>query len=149
MVGPDTFISRSEFQTWSQRGAYRKVAIGADNHVPEDVFNKFPSETTVLQLNKSSGWQQRPAFVVTLPRLLNLGWFRSSLMELYFWWLNAPKIVKKRQHSWMSVDERDAATQRYKDTGHWGRSLDASQWQPRAASGAALFDPSQWLGHAC
>ena len=49
MVGPDTFISRSEFQTWSQRGAYRKVAIGADNLVPEDVFNKFPSETIAAQ----------------------------------------------------------------------------------------------------
>ena len=91
--------------------------------MPEDVFNKFPSETTVLRLNKKiSGWQPREAFVITLPRLLNWGWDRFSLMELYFWWLNAPKIVKKRQHAWMSVDERDAAVQRHEDTGYWGRS---------------------------
>ena len=86
-------------------GTHLVVAIGADDLVPQAAFAAFPSEATVLKLARD-GWMERKGFVITLPRLLRMGFMRGSftLKELYYWWLHAPKIAKRRQHAWMSVE---------------------------------------------
>ena len=58
--------------------------------------------------------------VTTLPELfLNLG-EKYTAMELYFFYNNCQRIVKKRAHQHSSKDRRDAAWLRWRETGRWG-----------------------------
>ena len=58
--------------------------------------------------------------MVTLPELFWLWKERATASEIYFWYVNAVKCIKKRTHPVGSQLRRDAGALRKKETGRYG-----------------------------
>ena len=63
----------------------------------------------------------KAAKVLSLPELFLWGYEKFTGLELYFYYNNCLKVVKKRRHAWASRDNRDAAHLRYWDRQAAGR----------------------------
>ena len=88
------------------------------------------------------------AKVLSLPELFRWGAKRFTGLELYFYYNNCLKVVKKRPHAWMSQEKRDAVHLRYRDRLKAGRQPRWGHWRherptQQAAAGAARPRPRQ------
>ena len=61
---------------------------------------------------------------ISLPELFDKFGDRYTVSELMFWYYNAPKVLRKREHAWGSPDCRKAALQRWKTYGRPGHRSD-------------------------
>ena len=88
------------------------------------------------------------AKVLSLPELFRWGAKRFTGLELYFYYNNCLKVVKKRPHAWSSQEKRDAVHLRYRDRLKAGRQPRWGHWRherptQQAAAGAARPRPRQ------
>ena len=88
------------------------------------------------------------ATVLSLPELFLWGAKRFTALELYFYYNNCLKVVKKRPHAWSSQEKRDAVHLRYRDRLKAGRQPRWGHWRherptQQAAAGAARPRPRQ------
>ena len=79
------------------------------------------AENTFLRRAKHGrGFWLREATVTGLPELFYTFGHMATARELYAWWGQARVIVHKRVHGATNPARREAARQRYAETGHWG-----------------------------
>ena len=93
-------------------------------------FGKFGNEvdllaignTTILRTreNEHGHWYLQRGGAFTLADLFAKFGDTYTVSELMFWYHHAPKLVKKRPHSWANADRRAAAAVRHEATGHYG-----------------------------
>ena len=76
--------------------------------------------TSVLCWPLAAGHYRRAGKWITLAELLLAIGSTHSLMDIYFWYYHAQRLVRKRDHPTGSVDHEDAARLRKKELGCWG-----------------------------
>ena len=63
---------------------------------------------------------------ITLMELFATFGLVYTAAELFFWYTNAPKVVKKKAHSTGSIDVKAAAVLRFEATGKYGHGQGAA-----------------------
>ena len=76
--------------------------------------------TSVLCWPLAAGHSRRAGSAITLAELLMAIGSTHSLMDIYFWYYHAQRLVHKRDHPTGSVDQRAAAKLRNKELGFYG-----------------------------
>ena len=111
------FAIKKEHRNWMEKN--RKSAAGDINHVRDA---KWLGSTTLMQFTRDGRTAtMTKAVVMSLPELFLWGGPDFTALELYFYYNNCLKLVKKRKHAWASQDNRDAAQLRYQDRQAAGR----------------------------
>ena len=77
--------------------------------------------TTILRSmpGKAGHWRLNGG-AISLPELFQKIGTRFTVSELMLWYYNAPKVLRKRRHSWGSAECRAAAFERLKAYGKYG-----------------------------
>ena len=65
-------------------------------------------------------WRYRTHKMITLPEMFWDWKHQCTATEIYFWHTHALKCIKKRSHSKVPGDRRDAALLRRAETGRYG-----------------------------
>ena len=102
-------------------GALEKKSTG--DKIADDVNLVDMCGTTILQVpldDTDVGHWRLKGGAITLAQLFLTFGPRFTAQELFFWYYNAEKVVKKRAHSWGSREVRDAAKMRQQVFGHYG-----------------------------
>ena len=77
--------------------------------------------TTILRTKPGiTGHWRLNGGAISLPELFDKFGEEFTVSELMLWYFNAPKVFRKRQHSWGSAEVRAAAYQRFKTYGRYG-----------------------------
>ena len=69
---------------------------------------------------RGGAWVFKKHRLISLPELV-WDWKEThTATEIYFWYMHAKKVIKKRSHPKGSQDRRDAAKLRHREQGRWG-----------------------------
>ena len=104
----------SQFATrWSDRVAIR------DRHWQHQNIEDLP-RTTVLSSRGSHSHSRRAGCALTLGELALAFGSTHTLMDLCYWYYNAQRVVRKRDHPKPKQETKDAALLRHAETGAYG-----------------------------
>ena len=140
---PQFAIKAEDRARWDRR---RSAAGDGRSAAGDDVTLKEAAKigsTTFMEFTEDGEEASfKVAKVLSLPELFLWGCEKFTGLELYFYYNNCLKVVKKRTHAWASRDNRDAAHLRYQDrlaagrTPRYGHDRESRPPPPEAAGAA-------------
>ena len=105
----------------TQRFHFRFLPQDGQGNIAEDVDLQSIGATTILKPHRGVGHWRLSGGVVTLAQLFRDFGATYTAYDLMAWYLNAPKMIKKRPHPVGLADERAAAHLRKELAGKWGK----------------------------